>query len=150
MLRLFLPSVFCATLVACASRSTPSLVVTETSVPHTCSGKPIDTTFASKAVVVSDLNEIHPEVNVRQGRTPTYPPELRDSRIQGSVRASFTVEPDGSVSLPSVVIESATHPAFARSVCDALTRMRFSALVRDGRRVPSRVLSMAFQFELSY
>jgi hypothetical protein len=53
--------------------------------------------------------------------------------------------------LASVVIESATHSAFARSVCDALTtRMRFTALVRGGQRVPSRVLSMPFQFELPY
>jgi TonB family protein len=151
MFRLSVLSAFCATLVGCASTGTPAAAVTEGTAPHTCSGTPIDSTLVAQAVVVSDLNEIHPELNSGNGRGPTYPPELRDSHVQGLVRASFTIEPDGSISLPSVVIESATHPAFARSVCDALTiRMRFTALVRGGQRVPSRVRSMPFQFELPY
>lgn len=78
---------------------------------------------------------------------PRYPDFLRQSRIEGGVRARFIVNEDGRADLSSLVILEATHPAFAESVRQVLPRMRFIP-ARVGRDRVRQVVEIPFGFQL--
>ena len=68
---------------------------------------------------------------------PEYPRGLRNDNFVGPVRLRFFVEPDGTVSNPSVV--GSPSPALAALCLHAIMRWRFEPPTRAGKpvRVPA-------------
>lgn len=91
-----------------------------------------------------DLNELIYEISqltvaprpVAQ-TPPQYPPELQRNKIEGSVRLTFVVRSDGSVTDPRVI--NSTNPAFEEPTLRAVRRWRFEPGEKDGKKVNSRV-----------
>jgi protein TonB len=64
---------------------------------------------------------------------PSYPPELRRSKRQGTVYIVFLVDKLGRVTSPRV--EKTTDPAFERPALEAVTQWKFEPGVRNGEKV---------------
>lgn len=64
---------------------------------------------------------------------PSYPPELRRSKRQGTVYVVFLVDRLGRVTSPRV--ERTTDPAFERPALEAVTQWKFEPGVRNGETV---------------
>ena len=64
---------------------------------------------------------------------PEYPPALRNADTVGRVRVRFHVEPDGTVSSPSVV--GSPPAALAEISLQAIRRWRFEPPTRAGKPV---------------
>jgi protein TonB len=79
---------------------------------------------------VADL-EKHPEP-VSQV-PPTYPPELRKAKIEGSVTLVFLLNEDGRVEDPRV--ENSSRPEFERPALEAIRKWRFRPGVKNGQAV---------------
>ncbi|ODT02706.1 MAG: hypothetical protein ABS52_12880 [Gemmatimonadetes bacterium SCN 70-22] len=81
---------------------------------------------------------------------PPYPPKLLEQRIEGSVGIQYVVDTTGYADTSSVVILSATHEEFAKSVRRTLPQMHFRAAVMNGRKVRQLVQQMfAFRIDTS-
>lgn len=78
---------------------------------------------------------------------PRYPEFLRQSRVQGGVRARFIVNADGRADLASLVILESSHPAFTESVRAILPRLRFTP-ARVGRDRVRQLVEIPFGFEM--
>jgi TonB family protein len=78
---------------------------------------------------------------------PRYPESLRSLRIEGEVVMRFIVDTLGVAERGSVIVLSASHPAFAQSVKDAIQRSRyFPALI--GNRPVRQLVEQRFMFAL--
>lgn len=78
---------------------------------------------------------------------PPYPPNLLERRIEGSVGIQYIVDTTGFADTSSVVILSATHEDFAKSVRHTLPAMRFRSAVMDGRKV-RQLVQQLFAFRI--
>lgn len=65
--------------------------------------------------------------------SPTYPAELRDKKVEGSVNVIFVVDENGKVVDPRV--EKSTHAAFEKPALEAVRQWKFEAAVKAGQRV---------------
>ena len=72
---------------------------------------------------------------------PRYPEVMRSVGIQGEVRLSFVVQPDGSVEGESVVIDRSTNRAFEQPALGAVRQWKFrmASLDRPAVAVPTTV-----------
>jgi len=70
-------------------------------------------------------------------RTPTYPPELRKQKRQGTVNVLFMVDTRGRVMNP--VVENSTDPAFERPALEAVRQWKFEPGTRNGEKVPFKL-----------
>ncbi|MGB7212182.1 MAG: energy transducer TonB [Gemmatimonadales bacterium] len=70
---------------------------------------------------------------------PRYPEALRRAGIRGSVTVEFVVDAAGRVESGSVVVESATDPAFSASAVESVRGERFSPGRSRGVAVRTRV-----------
>ena len=68
-----------------------------------------------------------------------YPTPLMQGGVSGDVVARFVIDSAGRPELASLEIVSSSHVLFARSVRDAMPRMRFAPAQIGGRAV--RVLA---------
>jgi len=78
---------------------------------------------------------------------PPYPPNLLERRIEGTVGIQYIVDTTGYADTSSVVILSATHDDFARSVRSTLPAMRFRSAMMDGRKV-RQLVQQLFAFRI--
>jgi protein TonB len=76
---------------------------------------------------------------------PDYPQWVRDQRIEGVVDVNFTIEPDGTVSSPSV--GGYPHGAFVDLSLNAIRQWKFEPPVRDGKTTRERALQV-FTFKV--
>lgn len=88
------------------------------------------------------------EVVVRTAATPRYPSMLASAGIEGVVLARFVVDTLGRVERGSIEIASDSHELFARSVREALGRMRFEPAKVRGRKV-RQLVQQPFTFEIT-
>jgi TonB family protein len=76
---------------------------------------------------------------------PQYPDSLKVAKVEGDVRAAFTVDTTGLVDSTSVHIMKSTHRLFSAAVRDALPQMRFIPAELHGAKVKQLVMqSFAF------
>lgn len=81
---------------------------------------------------------------------PPYPPRLLEQRVEGAVGIQYVVDTTGHADTSSIIILSATHDDFAKSVRNTLPLMRFRAAVMNGRKVRQLVQQMfAFRIDTS-
>jgi protein TonB len=82
---------------------------------------------------IFSLGELDQRPRVIFQRMPTYPPELRRSKRQGTVYVIFIVNKEGRVENPK--IEKSTDPAFEKPALDAVRQWRFEPGTRNGEKV---------------
>jgi protein TonB len=70
-------------------------------------------------------------------RMPSYPPELRKQKRQGTVHVIFLVDTRGRVVNPKV--EKVTDPAFAEPALEAVKQWKFEPGTRNGEKVPFKM-----------
>jgi TonB family protein len=73
----------------------------------------------------------------RKVTTPEYPPELKSSRIEGSVEVEFMVNTDGTTSEVHVV--SSTNPGFEGAAIEAILSSNFRPAQAKGKAVRTKV-----------
>lgn len=95
---------------------------------------------------VFNLSELDRKPELVQGINPTYPPELRNSSIAGTVVVRFIVDPQGAVTRPEIV--SSPHPALGMAVVRSITKWRFKAGMKAGRTV-STEMELPVEFALN-
>jgi TonB family protein len=78
----------------------------------------------------------------------SYPRDLRDSRVDGSVQVSFVIGANGRPERQTVEVLSSTHPGFVPTALRAVERMRFSPAEVGGRRVRVRA-TLPIQFQIT-
>ena len=79
---------------------------------------------------------------------PTYPPELRKSKIEGSVTLVFILGEDGRVEEPRV--ENSSRPEFEKPALEAIRKWRFRPGQKDGKPVRSYIrIPMRFRVTAS-
>lgn len=88
------------------------------------------------------------EVVVRNAATPRYPSMLASAGIEGVVLARFVVDTLGRVERGSIELSSDSHELFARSVREALERMRFEPAKVRGRKV-RQLVQQPFTFAIT-
>jgi protein TonB len=78
---------------------------------------------------------------------PAYPPVMMSLAIEGAATIKFVVDTAGRVDLGTVQTLTATNPAFARAVLDAMPKMKFRPAYLGA--VPVRqTASQEFKFQL--
>jgi protein TonB len=82
---------------------------------------------------IFSLDELDQRPSVIFQRVPTYPPELRKQRREGTVYVVFLVDTRGRVVSPRV--EKSTDPAFERAALEAVKQWRFEPGTRRGEKV---------------
>lgn len=79
---------------------------------------------------------------------PTYPPELRKLKIEGSVTLVFILGEDGRVEEPRV--ENSSRPEFEKPALEAIRKWRFRPGQKDGKPVRSYIrIPMRFRVAAS-
>ncbi len=127
-----------------------SLVSGTASISARHAPRPCGTYTSVAADTVLDITEKASQILVRpiMGRGPEYPAELRTSRIEGHVRASFVLDTMGRVIRHSVQITEESNRAFGRSVREFLTYAKFVPIAVNGRLLTTSISNMGFMFEL--
>jgi protein TonB len=82
---------------------------------------------------IFSLAELDKRPNLVYQRMPSYPPQLRREKRQGTVYIIFLVDTLGRVLKPK--IQKSTDPAFDRAALDAVKQWRFEPGTRDGQKV---------------
>jgi len=70
----------------------------------------------------------------------SYPPNMRDSGLGGSVQVQFVVDADGRVDKESVQVLAATAPALAKAGRDVAQEIDFIPAQKDGTAVRCKVV----------
>src|SRR4029079_1196721 len=78
-------------------------------------------------------------------RSPSSPAEMRAKGIEGVVVMALTVLPDGSAA--DIVVMKSAGPEFDRAATEAMSCARFTAAMRDGVVLPSRI-HWTYRFQL--
>jgi protein TonB len=68
---------------------------------------------------------------------PTYPVDLRQKKVEGTVHVLFVVDPQGRVA--DVRIEKSSLDAFERPALEAVKQWRFEPAVRKGQKVACKM-----------
>ena len=79
---------------------------------------------------------------------PSYPPAMMNLSIEGAATIKFVVDTSGRVDLSTVQTLTATNPAFAHAVLDALPKMRFHP-ARLGTTPVRQTSQEEFKFQLT-
>lgn len=66
---------------------------------------------------------------------PVYPADMLAKSLEGSTFVHYVVDTTGRVDTTTIRVIRSTHPAFTRSVRDALALMRFRPAVQNARKV---------------
>jgi TonB family protein len=84
--------------------------------------------------------------DVRRYLSRNYPPNLRDSGVEGSAEVSFVLDADGRPDMRTARVISSSHPEFEAPALRAVQRLRFRPAQVDGRDVRVQVtLPINFQ-----
>lgn len=77
--------------------------------------------------------------------TPSYPVDAKEKGINGPVRLTITVNPDGTAS--DIRVEKPLYPSADQAAREAVQRMRFAPALRNGQPVAQRI-GLEFYFGL--
>lgn len=66
---------------------------------------------------------------------PVYPADMLARSLEGSTFVHYVVDTTGRVDTTTIRVIRSTHPAFTRSVRDALALMRFRPAIQNARKV---------------
>lgn len=80
-----------------------------------------------------DVSELERRPELVSQVAPTYPAELRKSRVEGSVTIVFLLTEDGRVE--DARVENSSRPEFEKPALDAVRRWRFRPGMKDGQAV---------------
>jgi protein TonB len=86
---------------------------------------------------IFDITMLDQQARLVHKVPPTYPPELRQAKIEGTVYVVFVVDKDGRVEQPT--IESSPHQALDGPVLEAVRRWRFEPAQISGEKVRSKM-----------
>jgi len=92
---------------------------------------------AATSDAVFDVGALDQEPRILHQVPPSYPPELRRRKLEGTVYVVLFVERDGRVLQP--VVESSPHEAFNGPALEAVRRWKFEPAVVRGEKVRSKV-----------
>ncbi len=95
---------------------------------------------------VFDVSELDQRARPVFQSAPTYPSELRQKKVEGTVWLVFVIDQQGRVVSPKV--EKSDHEAFERPALEAVKLWRFEPAVRGGEKVQSKV-RIPIRFALS-
>jgi protein TonB len=84
-----------------------------------------------------DVSELEKRPEAVSQVAPTYPPELRKAKIEGSVTLTFVLNEEGRVEEPRV--ENSSRPEFEKPALDAIRKWRFRPGMKDGKPVRSYI-----------
>lgn len=98
---------------------------------------PLNFTYTPPSKEVFELKHLSEPPRPLSQPSPIYPPMLQRGSIDGEVRVSFVIAPDGSVE--SVDILRSSHPLFTESVFKAVQKWRFQPGTMNGKPVHCRV-----------
>jgi protein TonB len=76
---------------------------------------------------------------------PQYPDSLRRAGIEGRTQVEFVVDSLGVPDMETFGTVLSTHPRFTEEVRRAVGAARFTAAVKDGRRV-RQLVQLSFRF----
>ena len=93
-----------------------------------------------------DVEEI--AVRSEGSAAPIYPPELLTKGVEGSVLTNFVVDTTGRADTSTVDIMQPAHKLFVESVRTAISGMRFSAAMVQGRKV-RQMVEQRFHFRIT-
>jgi len=96
--------------------------------------------------MIFDLEDLDEVPRPLQQIAPAYPDRLRRQGIRGKANVLFVVDETGRVISPR--IEKSTHSDFDRPALEAIRKWRFTAGVKDGRKVKTR-MRQPFSFSLN-
>ena len=100
----------------------------------------------SPADAIFDIGQLDQRPRALHQVAPTYPRELRQRQVEGTVYVVFVVDTDGHVLDPKV--EEATDEAFRAPAIDAVLRWRFEPATVRGEKVRTKV-RIPIRFSLS-
>jgi TonB family protein len=80
---------------------------------------------------------------------PTYPPELRMQRVQGSVSMRFVVDSTGSVVPLTMQVLESSHPDFAAAALRYFREVQYEPARRGGRPVCALLTDWPLTFGIS-
>ena len=83
--------------------------------------------FKNPEGITADPTGLHRDTSVRA--FPRYPREMLAKGISGSPVVSFVIDTTGRVELETASFVRASHPEFAKAVCDLLPKLRFQPFV---------------------
>ncbi len=99
-------------------------------------GPGVVTTIPTSELVLADSIESRATTH----EFPRYPYEAQSQGVSARLVAFFVVDTVGRVDIRSVRFGLDADRLFYASVCDALTRMRFAPIRREGRARPALVM----------
>lgn len=94
-----------------------------------------------------DFQVEKPAVMAPGSKGPTYPPSLREARVEGMVLAQYVVNPDGKADMSTFKVLRTADPLFAEAVRASLVEMQFIPAMVGGRAV-KQLAQQPFQFSL--
>jgi outer membrane biosynthesis protein TonB len=103
---------------------------------------------AQQPAVYFEYQVDKPAQQVPEGVAPHFPDSLRVAKVEGEVRAAFTVDTMGLADTTSLHILKSTHRLFSAAVRDALPQMRFIPAELHGAKVKQLVMQ-SFVFNLA-
>ena len=80
-----------------------------------------------------DVSELEKRPEAVSQVSPTYPPELRKAKIEGTVTLVFVLSEEGRVEEPRV--ENSSRPEFEKPALEAIRKWRFQPGMKDGQAV---------------
>lgn len=83
--------------------------------------------------IIYELGDLTRQPRPISRPSPTYPPELRRARVEGTVVLRFAVQADGTTS--RITVERSDNPAFEEPAIRAIRRWRFEPGEKDGQAV---------------
>ena len=98
--------------------------------------------------VYSILDVEETAVRTAGSAAPVYPPELMKVGTEGGVFLRFVVDSSGRADSITIEVVRSTHPAFTRSVRQAVPLMMFTPATIGGRRVRQAV-EQNFEFRIT-
>jgi periplasmic protein TonB len=84
-----------------------------------------------------DVSELEQKPEAVSQAAPVYPPELRKSKIEGSVTLVFVLDENGRVNEPRV--ENSSRPEFEKPALDAIRKWRFRPGMKSGKAVATYI-----------
>ena len=130
-----------ASTLACASSRTPPV-----GLPHNANLEPAICADLSTADTVWTVPDLDSPLHVHAIQPPRYPEALRLNRQNGKVQFAFVVQPGGRVDPCSLILQSATNPAFVPPARASVLATQYDPPLRHGVPVYVRVTqSIAFR-----
>lgn len=122
--------------LACSVHSESPTAITPKPPQHASSGPYVEFQVEKQAAPMPD------------NPAPRYPDALRAANVEGSVRAEFVINPDGTPDMSSFKVLSSTDQRFTDAVKQTLATWKFYP-AKVGDRAVRQLLTLPFVFSLA-